>query len=151
MKTIILLTALSLLCFSWQANAVEPLRADTLKQYCAKFAEDPQSTLSQKCAAYVGGFLDGAVATDARVAENVVNEMEESESFTERAIRTRVYGKLRDIGPSVYAEFCVGAPVPVEDVVLKVADNLQARESLEGIAASSIVYAVVRENYPCKQ
>ncbi len=150
MKTISVAASVMMLVFAAPTMAVAPMSAETLNRYCEGYSDAPDSTLSQKCVAYVGGFLDGAVATDARVAENVVNELAESESFTERAIRTRVYGKLRDIGPSVYAEFCVGQPVPLEDVVLKIAAELDERESIEGIAARNIVYAVLRKNYPCK-
>ena len=138
-----------LLLFSPLAMAVESLSASQLNEYCEAFAESPEAVLAQKCAAYVGGFLDGAVATDERVAVNVAAEIEDGESFSERAIRTRVYGRLRDFGPSVYAEFCVGDPVPIADVVGHVIEELNARESLDNIAARSIVYASVKKHYPC--
>jgi hypothetical protein len=148
--TILVSTAILLLSIS-TANAVDPLTATTLKRYCENYAEDPESTLSQKCVAYVGGFLDGAVATDQRVAENVVNEIEQDESFSERAIRTRVYGRLRDYGPSVYADFCIGDPVPIKEVVLHVIEDIASRGSLKGVTAQNVVYASVREHYPCNQ
>lgn len=151
MKTINFLVAALVFLGASVAQAVEPLTASTLKRYCADYADDPESVLSQKCVAYVGGFLDGAVATDERVAENVVAEIEETESFTERAIRTRVYGRMRDFGPSVYAEFCVGQPVPIKEVILHVIDDMASRDSVVDIAAQSILYASLREHYPCKQ
>lgn len=148
--TIIISTAILLLSMS-TANAVDPLTATTLKRYCENYAEDPESVLSQKCVAYVGGFLDGAVATDQRVAENVVSEIEQDESFSQRAIRTRVYGRLRDYGPSVYADFCIGDPVPLKEVVLHVIEDIESRESLKGTTAQNVVYSSVREHYPCDQ
>ncbi len=150
MKRILALVAVLAGLYSGPAAAVEPLSATTLKAYCENFAEDTESILSQKCLAYVGGFLDGAVVTDARVAENIVNEIEREETFTERAFRTRIYGRMRQLGPSVYAEFCIGNPVPLKEVVLHVAEELQNRESLDGVAAQDIVYASVRKHYPCQ-
>ncbi len=151
MKKLPLFAAALLLIGTTAVNAVEPLTATTLQRYCADYADDPESLLSQKCVAYVGGFLDGAVATDERVAENVVSEIEATESFAERAIRTRVYGRLREYGPSVYAEFCVGQPVPIKEVVLHVNEELSSRESVVDISALSIVYAALRKHYSCKQ
>lgn len=151
MKHLHFLIAALLLMGASVAKAVDPLTATTLQRYCADYADDPESVLSQKCVAYVGGFLDGAIATDERVAENVLGEVEESETFAERAIRTRVYGRMRDFGPSVYAEFCVGQPVPIKDVILHVAEEMSSRESLVDIAAQSIVYASLRKHYPCEE
>lgn len=147
--TTLILAATVLLSFS-AANAVDPLTATTLKRYCENYAEDPESTLSQKCVAYVGGFLDGAVATDERVAENVVGEIEQEESFSERAIRTRVYGRMREYGPSVYADFCIGDPVPIKEVVLHVIEEIAGIAELKGVTAQNVVYASVRKHYPCE-
>lgn len=132
------------------AQAVDPLSAETLKRYCTGYTDSLESVLAQKCLAYVGGFLDGAVATDERVAENVVAEFATDETFSERAMRTRVYGRLRDYGPSVYADFCIGDPVPIKDVVLHVIEEMDSRESLDDVAARQIVYAAVKTHYPCK-
>ncbi len=51
------------------------------------------------CVAYVTGFLDGAVVTDARVAGNVANEIDADETFSERAIPTRIIRRLEVSGP----------------------------------------------------
>ena len=132
-----------------RASAIEPLSAAQLKDFCSKAAasyDDPESWL---CIYYVKGFLDGAVATDARVAENVVAEIEEEESFAERAIRTRVGSRLRDYGPSVYAEFCVGQPDPVAEVIQHVNEEMDRYDDLEGVQAQKVVYASLRRHYPC--
>lgn len=150
MKTTLLMVMAVLVMAARPALAVDPLAAEELRGYCQEFTETPDSVLSLKCTAYVSGFLDGAIATDERVAENVVSEMEGEETFSERAFRTRVYGRLRDMGPSVYAEFCVGQPIPVEQVVLHVIDNLAERNDLADLAAHKIVYAALREHYPCE-
>ena len=85
--------------------------------YCEDAMERPTDAESRKCFAYINGFLDGAVTTDALVAENVADEIEAEETFAQRAIRTRIQSRLKRYGPSVYAEFCVKKPVPIADVV----------------------------------
>ena len=90
-----------------------------------------------------------AVATDGRVAENVVSEVDANETFTERAIRTRVINRLHDYGPTVYASFCVGQPDPIADVVGHVIEEFQHYDDLVGVQAQSVVYASLRRHYPC--
>jgi hypothetical protein len=128
------------------AHAVEPLTAEQLKLHCITDVVDDNS---DACAIYVVGFLDGAIATDERVAENVARELEGEESFSERAIRTRVSNRLRRSGPTAYAEFCVGSPVPTAEVIMHVIEELKGRSTLAGVSASNILYAALSEHYPC--
>lgn len=130
-----------------RAFAIEPLTANQLAEVCSD--ADSASPETRLCVYYVKGFLDGAVATDGRVAENVVSEIDAQESFAERAIRTRVINRLRDFGPSVYAEFCVGQPDPIADVVLHVIEELDRYTTLEGVQAQTVVYDSLRRHYPC--
>ena len=144
-----LLVAVAL--FATSAHAIQPLSAEALAGYCDRVVEEPESDESWQCIVYVKGFLDGAIATDARVAENVASEIDNQESFTERAIRTRVIKRMERMGPSVYAEFCVGLPVPIEDVVRHVAEELDEQKPLDGTYAQTIVYKALREHYPCTE
>lgn len=141
--------ALLLVLFTLPAFAVDPLSASSLQRYCDGALESTGTPESRLCIAYVNGFLDGAVATDARVAENVVDEIDRDETFTERAIRTRVIRRIQDFGASVYAEFCVGQPVPIADVVGHVIEEFDNYGSLEGVDAQDVVYASLRRHYPC--
>ena len=136
-----LITAGGLLITS-PASAIDPLRADELKEICV----DQRSRL---CVLYVKGFLDGAVATDSRVARNVAAEVDGKESFTDRAIRTRVIDRMNSFGPTVYARFCVGQPDPIADVVEHVVEEFEQYDSLDGIQAQAVVYASLRRHYPC--
>ena len=144
-----LILAASTLLLSPAAFGVTPLTAAELARNCEMSSSDTDASSRPLCVTYVTGFLDGAVATDARVVENVVNELEREQSLKERAIRTRLSRKLRDAGPTLYAEFCVGTPVPVSEVVGHVIDELGSRDSLDGVLAQSIVYAALRKHYPC--
>ena len=146
--------SLCILAIGWlsiapRASAIEPLTAIQLQEVCADARNNPDSPEARLCVYYIKGFLDGAVATDGRVAENVASEIEEQETFTERAIRTRVINRLKDYGPSVYAEFCVGQPDPIADVVLHVIEELDRYDDLESVQAQTIVYDSLRRHYPC--
>ena len=131
-----------------RASAIAPLTAEQLRDICDRALEEPDSDKARLCIYYVKGFLDGAVATDGRVAENVALEISKEETFTERAIRTRVINRLRDFGPSVYAEFCVGQPDPIAEVVRHVIEELKGYDDLEGLKAQTIVYDSLRRHYP---
>lgn len=143
------MVAVSCLAAVPRASAVEPLTAMQLQQVCEDYRVDADDPWSLLCLYYVKGFLDGAVATDERVAENVAAEYEKDETFTERAIRTRIGNRLARFGPSVYAEFCVGQPDPIADVLLRVIEELDRYDDLEGIQAQTVVYDTLRRHYPC--
>jgi len=131
------------------AFAVDPLSAGSLQRYCEGATESVDEPEARLCFTYVNGFLDGAIATDARVAENVVEEIDSDETFTERAIRTRVIRRIEDYGASVYAEFCVGQPVSIIEVVTHVVDEFANYDTLEGLEAQTVVYSALRRHYPC--
>ena len=131
------------------ASAIEPLTAAELKLICTDVELTAKDSESRPCITYVKGFLDGAVATDGRVAENVASEFDEEETFSQRAIRTRVIDRLDRFGPSVYAEFCVGQPDPIAEVVLHVLEELERYDDLTGVQAQSVVYASLRRHYAC--
>lgn len=145
-------TTLMVLVSLQSANAVEPLSTRELAEHCIHYAEDPEGKDAIFCVRYVQGFIDGAVATDERVTLNVAAEYEKKESYSERAIRIRSPSRrLSRFGTTVYAEFCLGAPVPLKEVVEHVIDDLMNRKVLEDtLLARDAVYAMLRRDYPCE-
>ncbi len=132
-------------------GAVETLSTAELAEHCAYFADDPESADGIFCVRYIQGFIDGAVATDERVTNNVAAELDEQESFTERALRTRVGNRLELYGPSYYAEFCLGEPVPLAEVVEKVVTELEDNDLVAAHpSARDLVYHALRTEYPCE-
>lgn len=112
---------------------------------------DPDGKDGIFCVRYIQGFIDGAVATDERVTLNVSDEYEKEESFSERAIRIRLGNRIKSYGSSYYAEFCLGAPVPLAEVVQKVTTTLKQPGFITELPyARDIVYRILRENYPCE-
>jgi hypothetical protein len=114
------------------------------------YEEDPDGEDRIFCVRYIQGFIDGAVVTDERVTYNVADEYDREETFTERAIRTRLGSRIDRYGPSYYAEFCLGEPLPLAEVARVVIADLLALEDLEGLElARDVVYATLRREYPC--
>ena len=151
-KTALLCVSALLLGYAGKVDAVEALSTAELAEHCMHYADDPEGADAIFCVRYVQGFIDGAVATDERVTLNVVAEIEKDETFSERAIRTRSPSRsLSRYGATVYAEFCLGAPVPLKEVVEHVIDDLMNRKVLEDtLLARDAVYAVLRRDYPCE-
>ena len=151
MKKLFLYSAALWLFAAGNSGAIEPLTAEELSQICADVDLSAENSESRPCITYVKGFLDGAVATDGRVAENVASEFDDEETFTERAIRTRIIDRMNRYGPSVYADFCVGQPDPIVDVVQHVIEELDRYEDLSTVQAQSVVYASLLRHYPCEK
>lgn len=135
-----------------QAKAIETLTTKELTEHCEYFADEPDSKDGIFCVRYIQGFIDGAVATDERVTRNVAAEVHEGESFSERAIRTRIGSRLDRFGPSYYAGFCLGEPVPLAEVVEKVVVELHDDNLVNDYpSARELVYHTLRTEYPCEK
>jgi hypothetical protein len=134
------------------AAAVGSLSTEELAAHCAHYQTEPVGEDAAFCIRYIQGFIDGAVATDARVTRNVAAEYAQYSEFTERAIRTRLGRRIEQCGPSYYAEFCLGAPVPLKEVVDRVVRNVLDGGFVAGEPlASEVVYQTLRTEYPCQR
>ncbi len=134
-----------------EARAVEPLSTPELAEHCSHYFEDPDGKDAIFCVRYVQGFIDGAVATDERVMLNVAAELNPEETYSERAIRTRLGRNTKRFGSTAYADFCLGESVPLKEVVEKVVHNLNNRKVLdEQLLARDAVYSTLRKEYPCE-
>jgi hypothetical protein len=132
------------------AYAVEPLSAIELDSHCKHLQSSPDGVDGTFCIRYVQGFIDGAIATDARVTLNVAEEYAKEETFSERATRVRVGQRMESQGASYYAEFCLGEPSPLAEVVEKVAASLKDKPPIsDAELARDVVYATLRKHYPC--
>lgn len=131
------------------AGATAPVPATRLQADCQAYKQAPGSQDGARCLTYIQGFLDGAVAVDKRVATTVPAENAKPETYSQRALRTRV--KPRDPpAPTRYAGFCVGDPVPIATVVASVIAHLEANPPGAGETASAVVHAALRSRFPCK-
>lgn len=133
-----------------RAESVEPLSTPELAEHCAFYHEDREGKDAIFCVRYVQGFIDGAVATDARVLENIATEFDDDETFADRAIRSRIGSRISRRGPTVYADFCLGEADSLEAVVENVVDDLANRQVLDkDLLARDAVFSTLRRAYPC--
>jgi hypothetical protein len=130
-------------------NALEVLTSKELASHCALLKTEPQGVDGQYCTRYIQGFIDGAIATDARVMLNA----ESGENFSDRAMRTRMPGRLDRSRAAKLAGFCLGDPLPLRDVVNVVVADLIAQQDSKAKSepAMEVVYKSLLKNYPCKQ
>jgi hypothetical protein len=150
MKYRIMILLLGAMAASPAAQAVEPLSTAELVSHCKHYYNKQATEDRIFCVRYIQGFIDGAVATDERVARNIVNEYEKEETFGQRAARTRIGSRLERYGSSVYADFCLGDPVPLKEVVEHLVADSQEETWLEASPlARDLVYRSLREHYPC--
>ena len=146
-----LIGVFALLLLAGRAESVEPLSTPELAEHCAYFYKDRDGKDAVFCIRYVQGFIDGAVATDARVLENIATEFDGDETFADRAIRSRIGSRINRRGPTVYADFCLGEADSLEEVVEKVVDDLASRKVLdEDLLARDAVFSTLRRAYPCQ-
>lgn len=68
---------------------------------------------------------------------------------TSSAIAPRVGDRVRGFDASVYAEYCLGGPVPVQEVISRVRLHLEDQPPNESDLARHALYTVLRANYPC--
>jgi len=141
---------IALLLASPTARAVEALTTDELMSHCEKYYDEQAREDRVFCMRYIQGFIDGAVATDELVMRNVIEEYGMSESFSQRAARTRIGNRLDRYGASVYADYCLGDPVPLKEVVEYVVQDATDPERVAANPlARDLVYQTLREHYPC--
>ena len=131
-------------------RGVEALSSDELLSHCNHFHEPEAEADRIFCVRYIQGFIDGAVATDERVMQNVAREFGGEESFAQRATRTRIGSRLDRFGASVYAEYCLGDPVPLQEVAEHVVEDALDPKVVERFPlARDLVYQALRTHYPC--
>lgn len=140
------------LLFPTSAWAVEALSTAELVSHCNKYHDLHATEDRIFCVRYIQGFIDGAVVTDERVTRNVAEEYEKQDSLSERAKRTRIGSRLKQYGATVYAEYCLGDPVPLREVVEHVVEDLQNEKLVAANPlARDLVYSTFRRDYPCEQ
>jgi len=146
---ILLVSGLLLTPMAW---AVEALSTEELVSHCDKYHDRNAEKDHIFCVRYIQGFVDGAVATDEQVAQNIVKEYEKEETYSQRAMRTRIGSRLDRYGSSVYADYCLGDPVALKEVVERVVLSLQNEDLVAANPlARDLVYQTLRKHYPCSE
>jgi hypothetical protein len=134
------------------AHSVEVLSAHELASHCARLNAEPDGADAQYCVRYIQGFVDGAIATDARVMLNAENAISGNETFAERAMRTRMPGRVDRSRAEKLAGFCLGDPLLLRELVDVVVSDLMSDldTTAKDEPAMEVVYKSLMKNYPCK-
>ena len=130
-------------------QAVEVLSAKELASHCALLKTDPDGVDGQYCIRYIQGFIDGAVATDVRVMLNAEQALNREETYSERAMRTRLPSRADNLRAAGLAGFCLGDPVQLRDVVDAVVSDL-ANNNAQDAPAMEVVDASLQLHFPCE-
>ncbi len=129
----------------------DTLTSKELASNCVKLKSEPSSVDSLFCIRYIQGFIDGAVATDARVLRSAENQAHEEESFAERAMRTRATSRFEHGRDAQFSGYCLGSPIPSQHILkLVVRDLLDTPATRGSVPARETVYASLRKHYPCQ-
>lgn len=137
--------------YSLPAWAVEALSTTELVSHCDKYHDENAEEDRIFCVRYIQGFIDGAVATDERVLRNVVAEYEKNETFSQRAKRTRAGNRLDRYGATAYADYCLGDPVLLREVVEHVVEDARDPQLVADYPlARELVYKTLRTHYSCE-
>jgi len=123
--------------------------ASQLRADCKAYSTAPDSPDGRRCLAYIQGFVDGIVAASRPVAQTATTQVEKNETFSERALRTRLRERDRN-PPRADAAVCVADSVPTAEVVTQVVAHFDANPPAAGDAAAAAVYAALLARFPCK-
>jgi hypothetical protein len=131
------------------AHAVEILTSKESASHCVLLTANPEGVDGQYCVRYI----QGAVATDTRVMLNAENAIAGDETLAERAIRTRILGRVDRSRTAKLADFCLDDRLPLVNVVdFVVADLIEQQASLlKGELAMEVAYKSHMTNYSCIQ
>lgn len=152
MQTKLLFPLAATLCLvTLPVPAAAPPTASQLRADCKAFVTAPDGAPGGRCQAYIQGFLDGNAAASKPPPGSPAASAASAkrETFTERAVRTRV--RERDIyPPRASAAICVAESMPTADVVAQVNAHLDTNPPAAGDSAATAVHAALLARFPCK-
>ena len=135
-----LLTCLSAPVTAWN---------DYVVAACSGAAGNPEVSHAA-CNAYIEGFLDGALVTDAAIVESMSGDQDSTSEFFKRAYQTRVSSQRLNLPPTALAHFCLPENESRAEVVETIAAGLLARED-DGRQISDVLYGILLSKYPCPE
>ena len=114
---------------------------------CTGEATNPEVSRAA-CRAYIEGFLDGALVTDAAIVKSVTGSEAATSDYFARAYQTRVSAQRINLPPTSLAHFCLPEEESRAEVVEAIADGLLQR-SVRGEQIPDLLYAILKHKYPC--
>ena len=128
---------------------ISPVAAwnDYVVAACTGEATNPEVNRAA-CHAYIEGFLDGALVTDAAIVRSVTGDEAVTSDYFARAYQTRVSSQRLNLPPTALAHFCLPEEESRAEVVETIAAGLLER-SVRGEQIPNLLYAILKHTYPC--
>ena len=125
------------------------LSGSELRRHCDAYLENPESRDGALCVAFMQGFLSGTHSAEDEAAAPVGSPSASGdEVWPERAARTRVGSRLRQMAANGTAGYCVGDSVPAITVIRVVTDYLD--DDPRNIASTGRrVRDALAQGFPC--
>ena len=108
-----------------------------LIEWCQAYVDDWDSPGARFCDAYLRGFVDGS-------PQIAIQEPSESESFTQRATRTRLGRPV-----SARPKYCIASTTTVPELVVQLLTHARDMPSQGDTDASVVIYAMLARYHPC--
>jgi hypothetical protein len=143
------------LLFPAQPASALWLSASELASHCDALLNDGEAAEATLCAAFIDGFLAGAAVAEESAARAAVGPtLPSGDSFSDRAVRTRVGSRLRRVVlPDL--RYCVDVTMPRHAVIDRVAEYILRHgasvraESGGEPRAQTLVHAALVAEFPC--
>jgi hypothetical protein len=138
---------MTLMALGSQVNAnvgaaeLAPFSSVDLHKRCLAYLESPQSDEGQQCSAYVRGFIQGSQQIVLR-DEDV--EQKPIESFTDRALRTRL-GKPGAPRP----DYCVSSTTTLREFISQMIAHAEINPPKDDVSASVLLYGTLTQFHRC--
>lgn len=127
------------------------VRKQELEDSCAALLWLEDERQGAMCRGFVHGYLLGADDTPPLpMGEASRGEQSDGESYSERALRTRIspayVKRATRVEPVTY---CLGGTTDLSDVVQAIADYLESHSDASGVIESPMVQEALMRRFPC--
>ena len=135
--TIRLATAVAMFLVAPAGRSLDLTSGAQLIEWCQAYVDDWDSPGARFCDAYLRGFVDGS-------PQIAIQEPSESESFTQRATRTRLGRPV-----SARPKYCIASTTTVPELVVQLLTHARDMPSQGDTDASVVIYAMLARYHPC--
>lgn len=127
------------------------IRQDELESSCAALLQTGNEADGSVCRGFVHGFLLGSESVGASPADPAVLEQGPGESYSERALRTRVTrAQVERVTGTGAPDFCLGEEVELVELVRAITDYMEAVDVVNGEIRPPMVREALRQQFPCE-
>jgi len=121
-----------------------------LERHCDAYLDDSEGDDAAACVAFVQGFLSGAEAIGKAAGLPPSPPSSAESSFAERAARTRVGSRLRNMRAERNS-YCLDDSVSPASVIEIVVGLLSEQTASDDVPAERMVHRALVENFPCDE